>query len=97
MFVKVWGEFLRSKHKRPLVIDIVDKHDIFQRQFNKRKSYYNKKKYKIQKYDNLTKYINDEFVIHAAKKEQTETTMLHQCSGQCLLNIYTHHILDYVF
>uniref|UniRef100_A0A6C0KXH4 Helicase ATP-binding domain-containing protein n=1 Tax=viral metagenome TaxID=1070528 RepID=A0A6C0KXH4_9ZZZZ len=54
------GRILRSKHKRPLVIDIVDKHDIFQRQFNKRKTYYNKKKYKIQKYDNLTQYINND-------------------------------------
>lgn len=73
------GRILRSKHKRPLVIDIVDKHDIFQRQFNKRKSYYNKKKYKIQKYDNLTNYINDNFVIHTAKKSKPKP--------QCYINV----------
>ena len=61
------GRILRSKHKRPLVIDIIDKHEIFQRQFNKRKTYYNKKKYKIQKYDNLTKYMNDEFLTYEPK------------------------------
>ena len=73
------GRILRSQHKRPLVIDIVDKHDIFQRQYNKRKSYYNKKKYKIQKYDNLTKYINDEFVIHNSKKSKPKP--------QCYINV----------
>ena len=73
------GRILRSKHKRPLVIDIVDKHDIFQRQFNKRKIYYNKKKYKIQKYNNLTNYINDEFCQVSTKVKKSKT--------QCLINI----------
>lgn len=63
------GRILRSKHKRPLVIDIVDKHEIFQRQFNKRKTYYNKKKYKIQKYNNLTHYVNDDFCSVATKAQ----------------------------
>jgi superfamily II DNA or RNA helicase len=41
------GRILRQKHKQALVIDIVDQHDIFQRQWNKRRRYYNKKKYNI--------------------------------------------------
>lgn len=73
------GRILRSKHKRPLVIDIVDKHDIFQRQFNKRKTYYNKKKYNIQKYQNLTQYINNDFIRLPVKTKKEKS--------QCLINI----------
>jgi superfamily II DNA or RNA helicase len=45
--VQAVGRILRIKHKNPLIIDIVDMHDIFQNQFNKRRSYYIKNKYKI--------------------------------------------------
>jgi superfamily II DNA or RNA helicase len=41
------GRILRAKHANPLVIDIVDQHDIFRSQWEKRKSYYIKHKYKI--------------------------------------------------
>jgi superfamily II DNA or RNA helicase len=41
------GRILRTKHSNPLVIDIVDQHDIFKMQWEKRKSYYIKHKYKI--------------------------------------------------
>jgi len=41
------GRILRVKHARPMVIDIVDRHDIFKRQWNKRRIFYQKNKYKI--------------------------------------------------
>jgi len=41
------GRILRTKHTNPLVIDIVDQHDIFKSQWQKRKAYYIKHKYKI--------------------------------------------------
>tara|TARA_Y100000782_G_scaffold3214_1_gene3715 strand:- start:81139 stop:83109 length:1971 start_codon:yes stop_codon:yes gene_type:complete len=41
------GRILRIKHKQPLVIDIVDQHDIFQRQSIKRLKFYKKCKYRI--------------------------------------------------
>ena len=44
------GRILRSNHDNPMVIDVIDYHDIFKKQFVKRKSYYDKKK--------NTKYIN---------------------------------------
>jgi superfamily II DNA or RNA helicase len=73
------GRILRSKHKQPLVIDIIDKPDIFLKQFKKRKTYYNKKKYKIQKYNNLTQYMNNEFSLIPIK--QTKQT------PQCYINL----------
>lgn len=42
------GRILRVKHARPMVIDIVDRHDIFKRQWNKRRLFYQKNKYTIQ-------------------------------------------------
>ena len=55
------GRILRSKHNTPLVIDIIDTHTIFKNQFNKRKKYYNKKKYKIEKYIDLNNYLNNNY------------------------------------
>ena len=73
------GRILRSKHKRPLVVDIVDKHNIFQRQFGKRKTYYKKKKYKIQTFNNLTQYINNTYNDLVIKENKAKT--------QCFINI----------
>ena len=53
------GRILRSKHNTPLVIDVIDNHNIFKNQSKKRKKYYVKKKYKIKNYLNLNDYLND--------------------------------------
>lgn len=41
------GRILRAKHSQPLVVDIVDQHDLFQKQFKKRMAFYRKNKYKV--------------------------------------------------
>ena len=41
------GRILRVKHSSPLVIDIIDTHDIFKKQWTKRKAFYFKNKYNI--------------------------------------------------
>lgn len=43
------GRILRAKHaySEPIIYDFVDTHDVFQRQWLKRKSYYKKQNYKI--------------------------------------------------
>ena len=41
------GRILRTKDHTPLVIDIIDQHDVFINQWKKRKSYYKKENYKI--------------------------------------------------
>jgi superfamily II DNA or RNA helicase len=56
------GRILRTKHEQPLIIDIIDQHNCFLNQFNKRKTFYNQNKYKIirtnnDKYINYIKYI----------------------------------------
>lgn len=46
------GRILRAKHSSPLVIDIIDSHDIFVNQWQKRKKYYKSQNYKIIMTDN---------------------------------------------
>jgi len=41
------GRILRMKHERPTVMDIIDQHEVFQRQWAKRRAFYNKNKYPI--------------------------------------------------
>ena len=41
------GRILRMKHDNPIVVDIVDSHDIFQRQWLQRKRFYKKNNYYI--------------------------------------------------
>jgi superfamily II DNA or RNA helicase len=41
------GRILRVKHERPLVVDIVDSHNMFKNQWMKRKRFYEKSKYHI--------------------------------------------------
>ena len=41
------GRILREKHSNPIIVDIVDTHDIFKSQWNKRKAFYRKEDYKI--------------------------------------------------
>ena len=58
------GRILRAKHSKPLIIDIIDQHDCFLNQFNKRKAFYNEKNYKIirtnnEKYIDYIKYIRN--------------------------------------
>ena len=47
--VQAVGRILRSKHKhcQPCVIDLIDSHDIFKRQYKQRQKFYNQQNYKI--------------------------------------------------
>tara|TARA_B100000035_G_scaffold312515_2_gene324135 strand:- start:1625 stop:3232 length:1608 start_codon:yes stop_codon:yes gene_type:complete len=59
--VQAVGRILRMKHNNPLIIDIIDQHECFLNQFNKRKVFYNEKNYKIIRIsnENYIKYINN--------------------------------------
>ena len=55
------GRILRSDHEQPVVVDIVDSHDPFIKQWTKRKTFYKKENYKIIKTcSNAYKPIDDE-------------------------------------
>jgi superfamily II DNA or RNA helicase len=85
------GRILRTKHTTPLVIDIIDQHDIFVKQWQKRRKYYIKQKYNIISTDN-SKYFenkwdtvydptnNDASIKKIKKKEEP-------LKGVCLINL----------
>jgi superfamily II DNA or RNA helicase len=56
------GRILRVKHERPLVVDIVDSHDVFKRQYQKRKKFYIQNKYKIMKTNSNT-YVDNKWHV----------------------------------
>ena len=51
------GRILRMKHENPIIVDIVDSHDMFQNQWRQRKTFYRKCNYRIQQTDSR-KYTN---------------------------------------
>jgi superfamily II DNA or RNA helicase len=74
------GRILRAKHKfsHPIIYDFVDFHDVFQRQWLKRKSYYKKQNYKIIGTNSLE--YNTEFarwkIIYEPKSKVLENNIL---------------------
>ena len=54
--VQAVGRIMREKHSNPLIIDIIDEHEPFKNQFQKRRSFYNENKYKILITDNFKYY-----------------------------------------
>ena len=72
--IQAVGRILRTKHTDPLVIDIVDTHDIFQRQFQKRKQYYKKQNYKVIKTSHNKYDCNEWEIIESKKKSKCHIT-----------------------
>lgn len=52
------GRILRTKHIYPLVVDIIDQHDIFEKQWIKRRRFYKKSGYIMKEIESM-KYHND--------------------------------------
>jgi len=42
------GRILRVRHENPIIVDVIDSHEIFQNQWRKRKTFYRKCNYRIQ-------------------------------------------------
>ena len=71
--IQAVGRILREKHANPLIIDLIDNHDVFLNQFTKRRSFYNEKNYKIIRYNNQ-KY--SEYINHLKTFKLDTTTIL---------------------
>lgn len=97
------GRILRMKHANPLVIDIVDEHDIFKKQWMKRKRYYKKCNYLINQIHANTYYDKNTWnVIHDPTRTNTKSKMKNDViipndekmtsafsSGKCLIHVDT--------
>jgi superfamily II DNA or RNA helicase len=73
--IQAVGRILREKHASPLVIDLIDNHDVFLNQFNKRRAFYNEKNYKIIRSNNekYCDYIKHLKTLKNEKETETET------------------------
>jgi hypothetical protein len=65
------GRILRAKHASPIVVDIIDSHDIFKNQWKSRKTFYKKCDYRIL-YTNSTKYGGFTKPVHPDGIEQID-------------------------
>jgi len=85
------GRILRQKHSKPLIVDIVDQHDIFSRQWLKRKRYYKKQKYKIVSAD-VDSYKKKEWITlfengKVKRKQKQKVTQENQFfQGVCMIS-----------
>ena len=85
--IQAVGRILREKHANPLVIDLIDNHEVFLNQFNKRRSFYNEKNYKIIRSNN-EKYVD--YIKHL-KTLTPEKETLEQESQESLENNNTKY------
>ena len=85
------GRILRQKHSKPIIVDIVDQHDIFSRQWLKRKRYYKKQKYKIVSAD-VDSYKKKEWITlfengKVKRKQKKKITQENQfLQGVCMIS-----------
>ena len=85
------GRILREKHSQPVVVDIIDSHDLFQKQWKKRKTFYNKQNYKIihttnvnyspdiSKWKDLTKKQKDGSLCNIDQNDDDDDEMRESC------------------
>ena len=83
------GRILRVKHATPLVIDIIDQHDIFKKQWLKRRQFYHKNGYTIHynnnNYNTTTTDINWTLLTKKSEKELENIDNL--LVNKCLITI----------
>lgn len=74
------GRILRMPHERPLIIDFIDSHDIFKRQWKKRLTFYKKNNYTIKISDNLN-YNNDNYnlIKYNTKTDKNKSSKKNKC------------------
>ena len=86
------GRILRVKHENPIIVDIIDQHEVFQNQWTQRKRFYKKCNYLIQQTDSR-KYSNNwdnsevwKTVYEPKDKANTTVDSDEQKPGKCLID-----------
>ena len=80
------GRITRMKHDRQLVIDIVDQHDLFKKQWNKRRQFYNKKNCKIMMCEDYKNNEWREIVKRKGKGKDDELKVEDFNFGKCMIS-----------
>jgi len=85
------GRILRTRHTNPIVVDVIDSHDLFKNQWRTRKTFYRKCNYKIL-YTPSTKYTgpeNTEWKVEYDPKDKTKMAVPIEkpTLGKCMIHI----------
>jgi len=84
------GRILREKHSQPIVVDIIDSHELFQKQWLKRRAFYKKQNYKII-YNTNAKYLenapNWELLYDPVSKKEKSNKEKDALPGKCLIKL----------
>lgn len=74
--IQAVGRILRINHANPLVIDIVDNHDLFQKQFQKRRTFYKKQNYELIRCNNNNYSKNEWKTISFESKQKPKKCII---------------------
>jgi superfamily II DNA or RNA helicase len=77
------GRILRTTHSQPLVIDIIDQHGLFKKQWIKRKTFYMKQNYKIIHTNNELYHLNEWTNIYDPEKIASTAKKIPK--GKCMI------------
>jgi superfamily II DNA or RNA helicase len=66
------GRILRSKDHKPVVVDFIDESSVFESQYQKRKKYYQSKRYLIEEYEHFSAYLENKCIAQKKKKKEAE-------------------------
>jgi len=83
--VQIVGRILRAKHAfaNPIIYDFIDHHDVFRKQWLKRKAYYKKQNYKIGEFHS-SDYLSNKKVWTVKDNEEDEKDLQ---KGKCFIKI----------
>ena len=84
--VQTVGRILRSDFHQPLVVDLIDSHDVFKRQYYTRNRFYKKQNYKVEKYTSdeyfEKSFKNNNTLVDGDKEQDPD-----KGPGKCLIRI----------
>ena len=75
------GRILRSPQSTPTIIDIVDQHDMFKKQYYKRRAFYKKQNYQIKRINNI------DTLTSTVNEEVEESSLKNPFQGKCFIDI----------
>ena len=80
------GRILRTKHIQPLVIDIIDNHELFQNQWKKRLTYYMKENYQV--YHSDSRHYGEYNTLYEPGQKKIIKAKKDPLKGKCLINVF---------
>jgi superfamily II DNA or RNA helicase len=92
------GRILRVKHENPIIVDIIDRHECFQNQWRKRKTFYRKCNYRILSTDSV-RYKgmvmdNTWKSVYEPKQNSNINTEEEDTPSKCLISIDTLEFIE---